>query len=412
MISYYGYTLSPNQIETGEGFLICRNVPIARTGDQDYLESEIVEGGDPQKVVKVHRPEAEVFADAALASFEGKPFTNDHPPVLLDPENALSYEKGHAQNVRRGSGEWDGYMIADLHVHDADTIEAIKGGKRQISCGYECEYTDNGDGTYTQSKIRGNHVALVDLGRAGAKAAIMDSNKAQAAETAGKDRKMTKTEKFLHLFGLAANGKSAEEVSKLAMDTAEALAEETGKDPVELGKDAEAPKAEDACKDADPMAEVSAKLDKLIELLTPKAEPEKDADPIEQAIKEMAGQAAEATTPEEDAEGESLAEQEEAHVVPAEEMTDEAEKAAPMDSKAVLMAMRSAIAGISDEAQRKAVTDALLGAVVGKKEQKVTDAQKIAQTVAKNAQKAPKMDTDAIQAAYDSMNPHKVKKED
>jgi hypothetical protein len=412
LISYYGYTLSPNQIETGEGFLICRNVPIARTGDQDYLESEIVEGGEPQKVVKVHRPESEVFADAALASFEGKPFTNDHPPVLLDPENALAYEKGHAQNVRRGSGEWDGYMIADLHVHDAETIEAIKGGKRQISCGYECEYTDNGDGTYTQSKIRGNHVALVDLGRAGAKAAIMDSNKAQAAETAGKDRKMTKTEKFLHLFGLAANGKSAEEVSKLAMDTAEALAEETGKDPVELGKDAEAPKAEDGCgKDADPMAEVSAKLDKLIELLTPKAEPEKDADPIEQAIKEMAGQAAEATNPEED---ESLAEQEEAHVVPAEEMTDgaEPEKAAPMDSKAVLMAMRSAIAGISDEAQRKAVTDALLGAVVGKKEQKVTDAQKIAQTVAKNAQKAPKMDNDAIQAAYDSMNPHKVKKED
>ena len=116
MISYYGYTLSPNQIETGEGFLICRNVPIARTGDQDYLESEIVEGGDPQKVVKVHRPEAEVFSAAALASFEGKPFTNDHPPVLLDPENALSYEKGHAQNVRRGSGEWDGYMIADLQM--------------------------------------------------------------------------------------------------------------------------------------------------------------------------------------------------------------------------------------------------------------------------------------------------------
>lgn len=413
MISYYGYTLSPNQIETGEGFLICRNVPIARTGDQNYLESEIVEGGDPQKVVKVHRPETEVFADAALASFEGKPFTNDHPPVLLDPENALSYEKGHAQNVRRGSGEWDGYMIADLHVHDADTIEAIKGGKRQISCGYECEYTDNGDGTYTQSKIRGNHVALVDLGRAGTKAAIMDSNKAQAAETARKDKKMTKTEKFLHLFGLAANGKSAEEVSKLAMDTAEALAEETGKDPAELGKDAEALKAKDACKDADPMmAEVSAKLDKLIELLTPKADPEKDADPIEQAIKEMAGQAAEATTPEEDAEGESLAEQEEAHVVPAEKMTNETEKAAPMDSKAVLMSMRTAIAGISDEAQRKAVTDALLGAVVGKKEKKVTDAQKIAQTVAKNAQKAPKMDTDAIQAAYDSMNPHKVKKED
>ena len=42
MISYYGYTISPNQIETGEGFLICRNVPIARTGDQEYLGLSLI----------------------------------------------------------------------------------------------------------------------------------------------------------------------------------------------------------------------------------------------------------------------------------------------------------------------------------------------------------------------------------
>lgn len=41
MLAYYGYTISPNQIETGEGFLICKNVPIARTGTQDYLGSEL-----------------------------------------------------------------------------------------------------------------------------------------------------------------------------------------------------------------------------------------------------------------------------------------------------------------------------------------------------------------------------------
>ena len=37
MLAYYGYTISPNQIETGEGFLIYKNVPIARTGTQEYL---------------------------------------------------------------------------------------------------------------------------------------------------------------------------------------------------------------------------------------------------------------------------------------------------------------------------------------------------------------------------------------
>ena len=72
MITYYGYTISPNQLETGEGFLICRNVPIARTGTQDYLGTEV--GKDTQDVVTVNRPEEEVFSPAAMASFEGKPF--------------------------------------------------------------------------------------------------------------------------------------------------------------------------------------------------------------------------------------------------------------------------------------------------------------------------------------------------
>ena len=133
MITYYGYTISPNQIETGEGFLICRNVPIARTGEQEYLGTEI--GLPREDIVKVTRSEEEVFSPAALASFEGKPVTNDHPPVLLDPETVGMYEKGHVQNVRRGTGEWEGFVIADLHIHDAELIDAVKNGKRQVSCG-------------------------------------------------------------------------------------------------------------------------------------------------------------------------------------------------------------------------------------------------------------------------------------
>lgn len=77
MISYYGYTISPNQIETGEGFLICRNVPIARTGTQEYLGREIgLEGKAADAIVTVYRSSSEVFSEAALASFEGKPATN------------------------------------------------------------------------------------------------------------------------------------------------------------------------------------------------------------------------------------------------------------------------------------------------------------------------------------------------
>ena len=80
MIYYYGNEISPNQIETVEGFLICKNVPIARTGEQEYLARDLALDGDPERVIKVNRYEADVFEPATLASFEGKPVTDGHPP--------------------------------------------------------------------------------------------------------------------------------------------------------------------------------------------------------------------------------------------------------------------------------------------------------------------------------------------
>ena len=411
-ISYYGYTISPNQIETGEGFLICRNVPIARTGDQDYLESEVIEGGDPQKVVKVHRPEAEVFSDAVLASFEGKPFTNDHPPVLLDPKNVLVYEKGHVQNVRRGSGEWDGYMIADLHVHDAETIDAIKGGKRQISCGYECEYTDNGDSTYTQSKIRGNHVALVDLGRAGHKAAIMDSNKVtNEVITERTEKKMSKKSIWSALFAHAAEGKTADEIAKLAMDSAEVLTEET----VDEETTPSEPEKKDA-KDEDYKDKLFESIDALnkrldaIEARLPQPKEEtKDEDPVEVALK-----AIESLAEEKEAEnpvGDEDIDSEEAHVVPAEEMDgckdgEPKEEAKATDSafyKNLVSAIRPAIASIKDANERKAVVDALTKTLRDQK----NDSVKIMDAMATAKKPASKgIDIEAIQSAYDACNPH------
>ena len=401
MITYYGYTISPHQLETGEGFLICRNVPIARTGEQDYTGDEV--GAPGKDIVKVYRPPEEVFSAAAVASFEGKPFTNDHPPVLLTPENATQYTVGHVQNVRRGTGEFADYLVADIHIHDAATINEIQNGKREISCGYECEYTDNGDGTLTQSNIRGNHVALVTEGRAGAKAAIMDSNKQMAVTTPPERKnKMSKHNALLNLFGLAANGRTAEEINRLAMDTAEALEAETPAADAEPDNEPIEPVADE---DNDYQKRLfesidgfGAKLDRLIELMAPKNE----GDPE--------------TAPAEDAD-----ESEEAAVVPAEEMdSDEADPAnaeeekpaedcGAMDSataKALLMAVRPVIAAITDDEQRKAVTDAVVAFV--RKPAKANDAAKIAETVAKNAaaNQTKKLDIDEIQALYDARNPH------
>ena len=53
MLAYYGTDISPNQTETVEGYLICRNVPIARIGQQEYLARELMLDGDPERVVTV-----------------------------------------------------------------------------------------------------------------------------------------------------------------------------------------------------------------------------------------------------------------------------------------------------------------------------------------------------------------------
>lgn len=425
MITYYGTVISPHQIETGEGFLICRNVPIARTGEQDYMADEVGRSGGG--IVKVLRPEEEVFSPAAIASFEGKPLTNDHPPVQLTPENVSGYRVGHVQNVRRGSGEWTDYLVADLHIQDADAISAVQGGKRQISCGYECEYVDNGDGTLTQKGIRGNHVALVTEGRAGARAAIMDS-KYKPAETPER-KPMSKKNTFLHFFGLAASGKSDEEVRKLAMDAADALDADPaeGEKPGEEEQPAPAPAADEDTDYQKKLFEsidgVGGKLDQLIAMLTPKAPEEEkpaDEDPIEAALdlieeklhgEEPAGD----EKPAEEAE-DPAADEEEAHVVPAEEMDEEAAGAGCMDAataKEIITALRTPIAQITDEKQRKAVSDALLQVTTGKK-QPVSDAAKVAKAAQANAkknQKTPAADLDAVQALYDARNPHLKKKE-
>ena len=55
MIAYYGSALSPNMDRTPEGYLICRNVPINRTGEQTYAARELELPGDPEKPVTVYR---------------------------------------------------------------------------------------------------------------------------------------------------------------------------------------------------------------------------------------------------------------------------------------------------------------------------------------------------------------------
>lgn len=173
-----------------EGYLFCSDVPIARSGTQQYLKDEL--GQEGEGLVTVYRPEEEVFSPATMASFEGMPVTNDHPDneegVTADNHEYLA--KGHAQNIRRGTGESRNLLIADLVITDPHTIQEVLDGKREISCGYNYDLCEE-DGRLIQRRIRGNHIAIVDKGRAGHRVSIKDS-------APNKERRKVKMAKTKH----------------------------------------------------------------------------------------------------------------------------------------------------------------------------------------------------------------------
>lgn len=402
MFAYYGYTISPNQLETVEGFLICRNVPIARTGEMEYLESELRPDGSSSKMVMVIRSPDEVFSEAALSSFEGKPVTDEHPRELLTPDTYSRYARGHAQNVRKGEGEWEGHVIADLHIQDEELIQAVQGGKREISCGYECSYTENEDGTYSQHDIRGNHIAVVTRGRAGKHVAILDSQKsAKDVRRPERKERMKKNSLFFKLFARAAKDASPEELESLATDAAAVMDEEPEKkDPATPPAKEEPPKEE--TKDT---SSLDSKIDMLLDMMKGLAGAKSGEetggaaeDPLDSLVKELTGESAD-----------PAASAAEAKVIPAEEPDRSACAADRAVMAAVIKQLRPVIADIKDTATKKAVTDSLVACLTD--QDTVSDISKIAQTVQKNAAKLadqkPGIDLDVYQSAYDAMNPHK-----
>ena len=174
-IRYYGDKISERIAKTPEGFLICQDVPISRTGYQEYLASELMENPtNAHKIIPVYRPAKEVFDIRSLASFEGKPVTNEHPDEDVTPANYQRYSCGHVQNVHVGEGKDSNKVLADLYITDPTLIHLIQTGKREISCGYYAEERRDDTGKYFQTKIRGNHVAVVTSGRAGKTVCIRD----------------------------------------------------------------------------------------------------------------------------------------------------------------------------------------------------------------------------------------------
>lgn len=302
---YYGTRLSENiSRREPEGYLLCLNVPVARTGTQEYLPEEL--GLQGSGLIPVLRPEAEVFSPETIASFEGMPVTNDHPPEGVDTSNIRALQKGHAHNIRRGSGEESDLLMADLIITDPQLIDLIlEEGKREISCGYTYELNEE-NGQYIQRKIRGNHVAVVDAGRAGRRVCIRDHDSAStkaplepSPRVSIKDhkpeRRKNKMKKSLSkiLARMAKDG-DIETVAEIIeeMIEPEVAAEETAEAVAEVVEDpaavVETPEGTTVVVDEVTLADIISRLDQIITLLTPAPAADEDpAEEIAEAVEEV-----------------------------------------------------------------------------------------------------------------------------
>lgn len=166
---------------TADGYLAVR-AKAARTGVYEYTGREVdpdnTHGLRDQAIVRVLRDADTVFDQAAVRSFIGKPVTDDHPAEAVTKDNWRKHARGTVMGALR-DGE---YLAFDILLTDADAIAKVDAGKRELSNGYGAELEFGSftaaDGTICQarqSKITGgNHVALVDRGRAGSDCAIKD----------------------------------------------------------------------------------------------------------------------------------------------------------------------------------------------------------------------------------------------
>lgn len=157
--------------KTEDGQRLVGRAVITNTGVFRYPQA------DGSVWLELRHPD-DVFDPKSLASLDGIALTNSHPDVGVSAENYKFLTVGSVTGPSH-----DAYHVtAKLSVNDKQAMADVMAGKRALSCGYDCELVQESGVylgmpyTHRQKRIRYNHVAIVDVGRAGDAAKMrMDS---------------------------------------------------------------------------------------------------------------------------------------------------------------------------------------------------------------------------------------------
>ncbi len=171
--------LGPNRALQPNGNLICYDVPLARAGWMMYGPGELK--GLPlgkENMLYVERTVDELYSPKFVSSIMGAAVVDGHPREDVTPSNWSTLAGGFAAtNIRQGTtDDGESVLLGDLVITRKDLIEELMrpGGRREVSLGYDADYTSVAPGVAVQKNLVCNHIALVDRGRCGPRCAIGD----------------------------------------------------------------------------------------------------------------------------------------------------------------------------------------------------------------------------------------------
>jgi hypothetical protein len=161
-------TIRKKPVRTPEGFLKVE-ASATRTGVFNYRN------GDGSIRRELRHPK-DVLEGSSLDSMKMIPVTNGHPPtILVDSGTARRFSVGSTGENVRPDGT---FLVVPIVITDQDAIADIEAGRRFVSMGYQADLLpergkyDGEEYDARQTKIRYNHLALVDAARAGPDATV------------------------------------------------------------------------------------------------------------------------------------------------------------------------------------------------------------------------------------------------
>lgn len=189
------YDFAPASIEHGaaritpEGYFVADALVGRANNIQEYRAAELGDAfadRDPNSIVRVFRPESEVFAVDSVRSASRLPITLDHPVqagrgVMVDAKNFREFARGETGEQIMRDGE---YIRVPIRVTDAAAVDSVRTDRQEFSLGYaaqirvEAGVHDGQPYDAVLSDIRYNHLAACRVARGGPELRITDERPA------------------------------------------------------------------------------------------------------------------------------------------------------------------------------------------------------------------------------------------